>query len=133
MATRKKVGEVRQVITGALKPLLPRGWKFFPYRVPTEAITSATVWVRLQSIDKLPEAPQSKAHVVTYVVTIAVPEADPSEADARLDDDVIELVHALDALPNIRRTRAEQVAVADAYLGFDITVEIITFPLTNKE
>ena len=127
MATRKQVGEVRQVITSALKPLLPRGWKFFPYRVNPDAINSTTVWLRLQTIEKVPEAPQSQAHVVTYVVTVAVPESDPSEADARLDDEVITLVHALDALPNIRRTRAEQVSVTDAYLGFDITVEIITY------
>ncbi|MEN0101842.1 MAG: hypothetical protein AAGC90_02855 [Curtobacterium sp.] len=133
MARRKPIGEVRQIISEALKPLLPRAWKFFPYRVPTEAINGTTVWLKLSSIEKLPEAPQSRAHVVTYTVTVAVPEADLSEADARLDDDVIVLVHALDALPNIRRTRAEQVSVADAYLGFDITVEIITYPITTQE
>ncbi|MCS5513997.1 hypothetical protein NY537_14735 [Curtobacterium flaccumfaciens pv. betae] len=118
---------VRAVITDALKPLLPRGWKFFPYRVTPDAINSTTVWVRLQTIAKLPEAPKSGVHVVTYVVTIAVPEADPSEADARLDDDVIALVQALDLLPNIRRATAEQVAVTDTSLGYDITVEIITY------
>jgi len=133
MATRKKTGVVRAVIIDALKPRLPRGWKFFPYRVPVEAINSTTVWVRLQTIAKLPEAPQSGVHLVTYIVTIAVPEADMSEADARLDDDVIALVQALDLLPNIRRATAEQVNVTDSVLGYDITVEIITHPIPDKE
>lgn len=126
--TRKPVG-IRSTLVEGLRPLLPRRWKLHPYRTAPDAINQTTVWVKLGSIEKLAEAPISGVNLVTFVVTIAVPEADFAEADERLDTDVIALTDAIDALPMVRRARADAVAVTDLYLGYDISVELITQPV----
>lgn len=128
-ARRPPVVGIRSALIGGLAPLLPRGWKLHPYRKAPDAINQTTVWVKLGSIEKLPEAPVSGVNLITYTVTVAVPEADFADADERLDMDVITLTDALDALPMVRRARADAVAVADLYLGYDISVEVITQPI----
>lgn len=132
MARRKPDG-IRSTLVDGLRPLLPRGWKLVPYRTVPDDINQTTVWVKLDTIDKLPEAPASGTNLCTFVVTIASTKASLQEADADLDDRVIELVHALDALPLVRRASARQVAVTEVHLGYDITVEVLTYPIPDKE
>ena len=72
------------------------------------------------------------SHVTEYVVTVASPATDPAQADQDLDDDIADMLHALDMLrdengrPILRWTRAARTAVSDSYLAFDITVSVIT-------
>lgn len=128
---RRQRSGIRSVLVDGLKPLLPRDWKLMPYRTTTDDINQVTVWVKLRSLEKLAEAPASGYMVASFVVTVATPKAALAEADADLDDRVVELVHALDALQMVRRSSAEQVAVSDTHLGFDITVEVFTRPETE--
>jgi hypothetical protein len=138
MPRRKIATRYRGWVTDQLKPLLPRGWDLIPYTRVVDAITVPTVMVKLQTITRLPEAPMS-SHITAYTVTIVNPAADPGEADASLDDDISELLHALDeirneaGLPTLRWTRAERVAFSDTYLAFDITVEVITTATPTEE
>ncbi|TDW64759.1 hypothetical protein EDF51_11129 [Curtobacterium sp. PhB25] len=133
MARKKPDAGIRSTLVNGLRPLLPRGWKLHPYRTVPDDINQTTVWVKLDTIDKLPEAPQSGANLVTFVVTVASTKVLLQEADADLDDRVIELMHALDALPLVRRASARQVAATDVHLGFDISVEVLTYPIPDKE
>jgi len=138
MPRRKVVNQYRRWVSDQLKPLLPRGWELVPYTRVLDAIEKPTVMVRLNSISRLPEAPMA-AHITEYVVTIVNPAADPGQADAALDDDIADLLHALDqtrnehGLPVLRWTRAERVIYAETYLAFDISVEVITNATPNEE
>lgn len=138
MGTRKQATRYRGWVIDNLKPLLPRAWSLVPYTRVPDAINRTTVIVGLRSIERLPEAPMA-SHVTEYVVTIASPAADPAQADEDLDDDIADLLHALDMLrddsgrPILRWTRAERAVLSDTYLAFDITVNVITTATPNKE
>ncbi len=131
----KKPAGARAVLVEGIRPLLPRRWKLHPYSGAPDAINQATVWVSLRSIEKMPEAPQSRWLNTTFTVTIASSKASITEADEDLDDLVLDLFAAIDALPMVKRAGAERVAVNDTYLGFDITVEVYAGPnpSTDKE
>lgn len=128
MAARKKTVTVRSALVDGLRPLLPRGWKLVPYRTTTDDINQVTVWVKLETIGKLTEAPASGYLLVTFTVTVASTKASFTEADRDLDGRVIDLFDAIDSLPMIRRAEAKAVAVSDTHLGYDITVELVTQP-----
>lgn len=138
MATRKQATRYRGWVLENLKPLLPRTWTLVPYTRVPDAITRTTVLVALQTIEHLQEAPMA-SHVTEYVVTIASPVVDPAQADEDLDDDIADLLHALDMLrdennrPILRWTRAERKVLSDQYLAFDVTLSVITTATPIKE
>jgi len=138
MPTRKKPTRYRGWVMQSLKPLLPRGWDLIPYSRTPESIEKTTVLVGLQNITRLPEAPMS-SHVTEYVVTVVSPASDLAQADADLDDDIADLLHAIDnarddkGFPVLAWTRAERRVYGDFNLAFDITVSVITTSTPTKE
>ncbi|TDW50995.1 hypothetical protein EDF52_10283 [Curtobacterium sp. PhB42] len=138
MARRKAPSRYRGWVIENLKPLLPRTWDLSPYSRLPDAVDKTTVVVWLQNITRLPEAPLA-SHVTEYTVTIVSPRTSPTEADADLDDDIADLLHALDNVrneqgsPNLRWTRAERAVYAESFLAFDITVSVITTATQTQE
>lgn len=133
MAARKKATRYRGWVMENLKPLLPRGWVLSPYARIPDSVEKTTVIVWLQNITRLPEAPQS-SHVTEYLVTVVSPAADPSQADEDLDDNIADLLHAIDQTPNtITWERAERASYNGTSLAFDITVRVITTSTPDKE
>lgn len=137
MARRKVTEQYRRWVTDSLKPLLPRRWTLAPYTRKPDDLNGPTVIVTLQTIKRLPEAPLG-SQVATYLVTIVDPAQDWSQADAALDDEIVDLISALDmvrnenGLPVLRWTSADRNTWNDLYLAFDITVDVI-ITATPKE
>lgn len=137
MARRKVSEQYRRWITDQVKPLLPRRWELAAYTRKPDDLAAPTVVVTLQKIERLPEAPFG-SQLVTYLITIIDPAADWSQADSNLDDEIVDLIAALDStrndagVPILRWTSADRNTWNDLYLAFDITVTAI-ITATPKE
>lgn len=116
---------VRGWLDENLKPLLPATWKLIPYQRMPQTISAPTVLFKQLSFTNLPEAPAA-ALEVAIVITVADPHLDQDRAEDALDDEVLELVFALDSLPNLSWSTAQKVLVNETYLGWDITCSTIS-------
>jgi len=116
---------VREWLEDQLTPELPEGWRFIPNQRMAATIDRITVVLKHTDIERLPEAPLGTLRN-TVVLTVADPHEDQVRAENELDDAVLELCTAIDGLPNINWTRASKVLVNDTYLGWDITLTVIS-------
>jgi hypothetical protein len=116
---------VREWLEGQLTALLPDGWKIIPNQKTPQTIDVTTVVVKLTTIEPLAEAPAGSLSNGA-VITIADPHKDDVAAENALDDSVLALCTALDALAGITWSKAQKVLVNDTYLGWDITCSILS-------
>lgn len=120
----------RQWVLDGLRPHLPSDWELRDRGVRTDAVERITVFVQLDGIKRLPEAPLRR-HLATFTVVIAVPDANPEDAIDSLETGVVALLHALDETRNehgqpvLRWTGADRTVLNDR-LSFDVGVELIT-------
>lgn len=116
---------VRDYLAAELAPLLLVGWKVIPEQRMPDTIKSTTVVLKHLSIEKLAEAPAG--HLRNEVVlTVATPHEDIAKAENALDDAVVKLLSTLDGHKTINWASAKKAQVTDAYLGWDITLTVIT-------
>lgn len=133
MVRRKVDQQYRRWIVDQLKPVLPRRWNLAPYIRKPDDLDGVTVIVHLQKIERMPEAPLG-SQVATYLVTVVDPAQDWSQADEALDDEIVDLISALDSvrnengLPILRWASADRNTWNDTYLAFDISVTAIITP-----
>lgn len=114
----------RQSVINRLKPLLPRKWKLLPYGTNLDKLSVPVVMLTIQSITRTPQLPQSHR---TYAATLSIfqPSTAPGRMDDALDDDLIDLLNAIDELDDVKWTKAERVlGNNDSNYGFDITIEV---------
>jgi hypothetical protein len=118
--------EIRQWVADQLKPFVePRGWLFVRYSTSLSKLSRPVAMLKLQALRRTPEAPGS-GHTVEFVLTLIDPAIDPEKREDSLDENLIELVYALDTIPNVRWTNAQRVMFDDKNLAFDITLEVLT-------
>ena len=116
---------VRDYLEAQLKPLLPGTWTFIPNQTMPETISQTVVILKHGRIEKLPAAPIG--HLLnTVTLTIVDPHVDEVKAENALDDAVVELCSAIDGMDRINWSLAEKVTVKDPYIGWDITLTVIT-------
>lgn len=116
---------VRDYLKTEITPLLPATWSIIPNQKIPETISKITVVLKHLRILPLAEASiGSLRHHVT--VTVADPHGDQVLAENALDNAVLELLTALDGHSKIVWTDATKVLVNDTYLGWDISLEVIT-------
>jgi hypothetical protein len=114
----------RHALQKALKPLCPRRWKFIPYQRNLDTLSTTVVMLKQNDFEALPAAPHSTL-LVGFTVTIVTPLTDPEKAEDALDDDVVALLHAMDAA-GFAWTKATKVLFDDAHLAYDIDLTITT-------
>lgn len=113
---------VRDWIKAQLEPILPPTWKINKHQSMPGTISAVTVILKYTSIAKLPEAKRSwLANEV--VLTVVDPHTDQDRGEDALDDEVLELVTALDSIHQLVWTDAKKVQVGP-YLGWDITLQV---------
>ena len=118
---------VRSDLDALLAPKLPAGWKIIPHQTVPETLHTITVVLKHYKLEKLPEAPQR--HLTNYfTLTVASPLTTVAKAEDDLDDAVLELVTAIDTLASVDWTEATKVLVNDSYIGWDISLTVITQP-----
>jgi len=116
---------VRSWLAEQLKPLLPEGWRLLEVSSLPDTLSTVTVVLKHLGMRPLAEAP--KGHLLNeVVVTIADPHGNLDKADDELDNNVLDLVHALDSVKKIIFTEAKKVLVDERWLGWDITCSTIT-------
>lgn len=117
---------VREWLEDALKPVLPSGWRIIPNQRIPETIDRITVVIKHIRIAPLAEAP--KGHLSNdVIITVADPHTDQARAEDALDDEVLELVNALQTIAGITWTGADKVLVNTTdNLGWDIACSIIS-------
>jgi hypothetical protein len=118
---------IRTIVVDGIKPLLPKGWQFIPYQsnVDVLEIRKPVVMLKLQEFEPSTAAPNG-AITISYVVTVIAPGTDPKVVENDLDEQVIDLVHAIEGVRNLKWTGAKRVTVGSANQGFDITIELTT-------
>lgn len=114
---------IRDWLEERLKDLLPSDWVIRKNQVQTGTLSKVTVTFKLMRIRKSPAAPAGELEN-EIIITIAHPSTDIVQAEDALDDQVIELLTAIDLTEGIYWTLAEKVQVGDTYLGWDITAQI---------
>lgn len=103
---------------------VPASWHVIDHERASDepdASRPATVTIKLDSVRRLPAAPISGTLEVTWTVTIATPHVDPERADPAVFDELVVLLHALDAVSWLAWTDARKVETAGRY-GFDVTL-----------
>ena len=115
----------REQLVEALTPLLPKAWKVVPYSRNLDALSAPTVMVHLSNITRAPAAPQG-ALLSEFTVSVLDPQTDPERAQGALDDEVMDLIHAIDDLPGwIVWDSAEPTLVGD-YLAWDLKTTVVS-------
>lgn len=108
-----------------LTAALPAGWKLINSERNFDVLVQTAVIIKQDTIAKLPQAPRG-AWTVSYTLTIADPHKKFEDAEIALDEDVLELFEILDLMDNVYPSTAKKVVVNDSYLGYDVTVAVIT-------
>jgi len=116
---------VREWLTEQITPLLDDSWRILPNQRMPATIDRITVVVKYTAMERLAEAPQTHLRN-TVTLTIADPHEDQVKAEDALDDAVLALCTVLDSLPRIGWTGAQKVLVNETYLGWDITLTVIS-------
>lgn len=118
---------LREFITDALKPLLPPSWTLIPYPRNIDVITKPVAMLKLQTVKRTEAAPQG-ARTLSYILTVIEPKSDPKAGQDSLDDELIDLLNAIDQLNNVVWKTAERVSFGDpnepGLPAYDITLEI---------
>lgn len=118
---------VREVARTLLQPLITGNrWSVKPHTVKQiSTLSRPTVFIEHTNIEQLPTAPIGQVQN-TLVVTILSHHTDYVQAEDALDAAVLELIVKLDEHLRLNWVRAEKITVKDTYLGWAITLTLIT-------
>lgn len=116
---------IRNWLAEQLTPLLPSGWKIAPgMGIPT---TIDRTWVAIKNLRIAPFAEAPKGHLTNFTtVTVASKFTDQAKATDVVDDQVLELVMDLLTIEGLTFIDANKVLVNDTYIGWDISLSIIS-------
>jgi hypothetical protein len=124
MSKATKPRTSREQLVDLLRPLLPKTWKLVPFSRGLDTPSQVTVMVHATAIRDAPAAPQG-ALETEFTLSVIDPQTDPERAQGALDDEVLELIHALKAVPFLIWESAEPTLVQDS-LSWDIKTTVIT-------
>jgi hypothetical protein len=115
----------RKALAAALQPILPKGWALIDSSRSVDRVEKVRVQLFQRSITRLPAAPIGK-HYVGFIVEISVGEQGMERAEDTLDDQISDLIHAMDGL-GIGWTNCEKFASPKTKrLGYQITLNLIS-------
>ena len=118
---------VRAQLANDIKPHLPKKWKVVPYQTNLDTVDVVTVMLKLSTVERTPAAPLA-SHTVTFTMTVIEPVTTPGDADDAVDDDLDDLLFALDATENLIWSTATRVTYNDRNPAYDIDLEVVTTP-----
>lgn len=118
---------VRDLVRTMLQPLITgKRWSVKPHTVrQVLTLDRPTVYIEHTVVNVLVAAPIGSVEN-TVVVTILDHHTDYDKAEDALDVAVLDLILDLDSHERLAWTKAEKVEVADKYLGWAITLTVIT-------
>lgn len=97
-----ELANLRADVTAQIKALAPKRWVFIPYQKAVEPIKVPTVMLSLQNYKRHPQAGfNPNMRQVTYELLLMEPTQDPGKSDDALDDELIDLLAAIDQIEGI--------------------------------
>lgn len=118
--------QVRPWLAWYLGTMVPSTWRIIPTFTEVETPSKVTVNITHTKIDPHPTVPHSDNLVNECKVRVVDPKRDNSKAEDALDGEVLELIYALKASERVAWQGAEKIKRDDTYLGWEITVQVIT-------
>lgn len=118
---------LRSELRDRLRPIIPRDYKLRPNGTTLEQLSGPVLQIKQLRMRPADEQPMGSLRV-EFVLTMVVPLQSAQAAEDKLDDDVTEMVTAIDRIEWANWTLAEKVTAGpnDNYLAYDITVEVLT-------
>lgn len=123
MSANPLLGDVRTYVHDEVKPLVPAAWDIKRGIVTPGTLSKTTVFLEYTSIAPLPAAPIGNA-LCTLNLTVASPLTDESKAEVAVDDNVVDLVLALDGHSRIVWTGAEKKVIEDTYIAWTVSLNV---------
>lgn len=123
---------VRKNLMADLKPTLPRRWKIIPYGTKIDELTAKQVvaMIILESVQRAPEAPQG-ALLVTFSLIVIDPATGPATREDALDDDLTEMLWAIDEVETLSWTSAQR-TIFQNRVAYDITLAQYIEPIDKE-
>ncbi|GAA2951589.1 hypothetical protein [Microbacterium schleiferi] len=117
---------IREQVHALLTPIYPDGWTVNPYTVKgVDQLAKTTGYLEHTGIDPEPGAPIGCVRS-TVILSVFSHLTDYRKAEDRLDVPVMEFLTALDGLDTIAFTTAQKTTYKDTYLGWAITLTVLT-------
>lgn len=117
---------IRKQLYDQLTTYLPdRKYSLRPNNQALEQIAKPTILIKQLALRPAPAAPNGCLEA-EVVVTLASPISSPQRAEDALDDDVLEILTALDEAGMSIWTEARKVVAEDKYLAYDINMTLTT-------
>ena len=110
----------RSDLASALKPHLPKRWMVVRADRPIDEIVVPTLMISQRTIEPAPNAAGN--HLVTFRLTIMDPHDDENAAEDALDDEVDDLLFALDQVDGLWWTEAQKLT-AQGKRAYQITLK----------
>ncbi|HEU5223929.1 MAG TPA: hypothetical protein VFU07_09675 [Candidatus Lumbricidophila sp.] len=118
---------VRKWLAWFLAPQVPAAWKIIDSLTLPPTIDRPTVTLTHTRIEPVPAAPLSDSLMNTVTVRVTDPHKDIERAEAALDEEVTDLIHAVKGSNRVIWESAEKVKTADdGYLAWDITIKVLS-------
>lgn len=116
---------VRNYVIGELRPLLPKKWLVHAFNALPDEVTTTSIVLTFQRYERNQSAPRGP-RLATFTLTIVTPEMLPGSSDDAIDDDVIDLCNAIDAISGKTGLvwKTAERGTAKNRPGFDIEITV---------
>lgn len=123
---------VREYIVGQVSPNLPADWKIDPGIPTLGTLSKPVLWVEYTAFEPLPEAPLSKIRV-TADLCIVTNLTDMRKGEDAADEHVAALFEAALAARTFYSITARKTVFSDSYIGWRLSINVITTNPATEE
>lgn len=127
---------IRDWLESELRAILPKRYVIIPTARTVDAIVKPTVILKQERIGRqiIDGRTVPGGRMVGMTITIAVPYQETGAAEKALDDDLVAILDAIDAMENVRWTTAEKKiwSPINTEPCYDIAIEV-PYKHTKKE
>lgn len=123
---------VRDYIVAQVSPNLPADWKIDPGIPTLGTLSKPVLWVEYTAFEPLPEAPQSSIRV-TADLCIVTNLTDMRKGEDAADEHIATLYEAALAARTFYSITARKTVFADAYIGWRLSINVITTNPATEE
>lgn len=122
---------VRQHIIDELTPNLPAEWRIEPGIPTLGTLSKPLLWIEYTGFDPLPESPLSSIRV-SADLCIATNKTDMRKGEDDADENVAALFEAALLANSFYNISASKTVFADAYIGWRMSITVVTTNPTKE-
>ncbi|GMM94756.1 hypothetical protein [Microbacterium sp. MTN4-26] len=126
-SNRSPLATVRKTLRDTIKPLLPQRWRIVPSLEATKTLTVPAVYFVFGSVS--PEADGQRlppGHVFCdFDLVLVVPQKDTEKAEEAVDEALLDLILALEWLPDVAWNTAEKIRLETGQIVWRVQVSVL--------